>query len=123
MKIDPDKVPSTVEEAVESIVASLDAQDRVFIKSEHGSSSIHHGIGTHIRNEWSLWNPDSPIKRDAVIKYGIAHADDISGLIWAWVWAKVRGEDFDPVEHCEFYHKHWKDQGTNSLEAGGWKEP
>ena len=36
--------------------------------------------GQGFRNDWSLWEADSPLKRDAVDTYKIAHADDISGL-------------------------------------------
>lgn len=114
MNFDQDHVPSTVTAAVGDIVATLDADDILYIKSDHNSSSVHHGIGMHIRNAWSLW--------DAVNTYGIAHADDISSLIWAWVWASVREEPFDPLKYVETYHEHWRKQGTNSLEAGGWKE-
>lgn len=50
-----------------------------------------------LRNSWSLWATDSPIKRDAMEKYKISHADDISGLILEWVYAKVCGVKFDPL--------------------------
>lgn len=84
------------------------------------SASVHFSAGMFVRNSWSLWAPDSPLKRDAVERYGIAHADDISGLIFDWVFAEVRGETFDPKKTCDRYHEHWRKYGTNSLEAGGW---
>lgn len=62
---------------------------------------------------------DSPFKRDAVIPYKIAHADDISGLILAWVFALVRNKPFDPQEHCQLYHLHLDNYGLTALEDGG----
>ncbi|MDM4019327.1 hypothetical protein QTN89_27985 [Roseiconus lacunae] len=72
-----------------------------------------------IRNQWSLWEVDSPLKRDAATQYGIAHADDISGLIIAWGKAIAAGDSFSPIEHCHLYHEHWKRMGTDSLFAAG----
>ena len=117
MEINKDVVPSTIKDAVIQILASLNEEDKEFIR-KHPSCSIHHGTGTWFRNNWSLWE-DSPLKRDAISKYKIAHADDISGLIFDWVWAKVRGEKFDPVVYCERFHKHWAKFGKTSLQAGG----
>jgi hypothetical protein len=120
MQIDPDSVPSTVSDAVDMIVGSLSDEERDLIANTSEPASIHHTVGRFIRNSWSLWENDSPLKRDAVERYGIAHADDISGLIFHWVWSRIWEMEFDPVAHCQRYHDHWRRQGTNSLEAGGW---
>jgi hypothetical protein len=42
---------------------------------------IHHSYGRMLRNEFGLWNKNSPIVRWFKKKYGITHADDISTLI------------------------------------------
>lgn len=121
MKIDPDSVPATVEAAVDAVVDALSDSERHLISMAMTPAVVHHTAGRFIRNSWSLWSPDSPIKRNAVERYKIAHADDISGLIFEWVWAKVRGTPFDPLEHVEGYHLHWlRTTGKTSLEAGGW---
>ncbi len=119
--IDEDSVPSTVKAAVDRIVAEASEHDRNAIRAhavtEYGT---HHVFGKMLRNAWSLWEIDTPIKRDAVNNYGIAHAGDISGLISAWAFALIRDEPFDPMKHVEVYHEHWDLAGTNSLAAGGW---
>lgn len=69
--MNPDIVPSTVEAAVDQL-------------ADPGG---HHDVGLSIRNNWSLWDIDTPLKRDAVQRFGIAHADDISDLIRAWATA------------------------------------
>lgn len=122
MTTNPDLVPDTIAGAVQHILDNLTESEREAIRRSPGSHTVHHTIGQHFRNSWSLWEPDTPLKRDAVATYRIAHADDISGLMLEWVWARVRGEDFDPREHVEHYHAHWaKYEKQTSLEAGGWK--
>lgn len=118
MKSDQDKVPSSIEQAVDMIVDTLDDEDRETIKNMNSSSSVHHFVGRFLRNSWSLWKNDTPLKRDAVATYGIAHADDISGLILEWVWCRVRGVEFDPHAHAATYHKHWGGK-AEALKAGG----
>ena len=120
MNIDQDSVPSTILAAVQSIAASVTEEEREWICAiDRPDSRVHHTIGRHIRNNWSLWSPDSPLKRDAIAVYRIAHADDISGLILAWACALIRGDTFDPQAECERFHKHWAQFGMTSLEAGG----
>lgn len=112
-----DIVPSTIEEAVNMIVGDLSEEDRKLIEKNPPESSHFFG-GMRMRNNWSLWEQETPIKRDAVEKYKIAHADDLSGLIMEWVWAKAQGKEFDPQKHCQRYHEHWKRYGMTSLRAG-----
>jgi len=118
MKIDPDSVPNSVATAVEALVVSLEKDDIEYIRSTKGTSG-HFTIGMAIRNSWSLWEKETPIVQDAIKTYKIAHGDDISGLIFAWAWAKVRGEDFDPLAFVERYHEHWAKTGKTSIEAAG----
>lgn len=118
-KINPDTVPSTIEEAVTLLIEGIQENEREFI-STHPPEAVHFFGGMAMRNSWSLWEKETPIKRDAVETYKIAHADDLSGLIMAWVWAKVRNEAFDPVAYCELFHTHWRQFQMTSLQAGGY---
>lgn len=110
------------------IAASLSDEDIEFIRDakknvpfgQNPDTIVHHTVGRFLRNAWSLWDPDTPLKRDAVKTYGIAHADDISGLMMAWVFNLVCGGPFDPQKECERFHKHWASLGTDSLTVAGW---
>ncbi len=115
--------PESVEAAVNTVIDRMSDEDKAKIQAmdDDRSYEYHHTVGRYLRNDWSLWEPDTPIKRDAVASYGIAHADDISGLILSWVWAKIRSIDFDPKKYCESYHEHWRACGTDALTAGGWE--
>jgi len=110
--INPDQVPGTIAEAVMQLYCGLDPElAELLSKPEQhttvlingvptevptgNTASVHHGIGTGLRNPWSLWK-DGPLRRDANEALGSAHGDDISGLIFEWVAARCRGEDYDP---------------------------
>lgn len=120
MRIDQDSVPSTIEEAVNRIVANVTEEECEAIR-QSSTAEHHFSVGMSLRNHWSLWDNDSPLKRDAAAKYGIAHADDISGLMLEWARARICGIEFDPILHCEQYHEHWAKYGKTSLQAGGWE--
>lgn len=112
-------VPSSIKEAVDFLYATMTEEGSDVIRSTPPEAN-HMTGGMAMRNAWGLWGKDSQLKRDAIATYGIAHPDDISGLINAWLWARERGEEFDPVAHCQRYHEHWKACGTDSLSAGGY---
>lgn len=112
--------PQTIRQAVDYICDMMDEEGIEYIQN-NSSASIHHTAGRFIRNDFGLWDKEAPIVQDAIKNYGIAHADDISGLIYSWVWAIYRKEEFDPVKEYEIFHKHWKMFGMTSLEAGGIK--
>ncbi len=86
MDLSKDKVPSSIEFTVRMLVDSLSDEDRRVVQSTEASEH-HFPVGMGLRNDWSLWGADSPLKRDAVKTYGIAHADDIIGLILARAFA------------------------------------
>ncbi len=110
MPISLDIVPSTVRQAAELIASSVSAEERERI-GKSDPSDYHFGLGLTIRNAWSLWSADTPLKRDALQNYGITHPDDISSLILTWAWALVRGEEFDAAAHCNRVRKPWEKPG------------
>jgi hypothetical protein len=119
------KNPETVAEAVDTIVESLSEEVKEKIReleSDNFVNIVHHSMGRGIRNDLGLWQNDSPIKLDAVNTYGIAHADDISGLVLSWAAARIKGKHFDPQEHAQKYRDFWQKQGQDPLEAGGFKK-
>ena len=123
MKLKPDFVPSTVESAARKIADSVSEDERQAIRDDPEPllTDAHITGGLSIRNQWSLRERDGPLKRAAATKYGIAHADDISGPIMSWAFAMIRGEEFDPSDHCKQCHEHWSRYGTDALTAGGYR--
>lgn len=71
------------------------------------SAVIHHGLGRWIRNNWGLWT-DSRLFDYFKDKYGITHADDMSGIIFASFHRHLNGKDLDIEGQVEIYKKHWE---------------
>lgn len=122
VQIDLDSVPSTVEAAVDAVVSGFSTEELKYLTGPSlrvPVAALYRGLGMNLRNAWSLWDSDTPIKRDAVKNYSISHADDISGLILSWAFAKVHNDTtFDPHEHVKRYHMHWGSPEA-ALKAGG----
>jgi hypothetical protein len=116
-----EKIPTTVEEAVDELVSLFPPAEKNTILE--GDPLYHFGAGMALRNAWGLWQPESPIRKDAILKYRLGHADDISGLIFEWAFAKIRKQDFDPDKLANKYHKHWNKSGTTSIDASGGLPP
>lgn len=132
--INPDQVPSTIEEAVEQLWAGMDSETEKALSGEvtkvvvelNGrdveypiSPALHFHLGRQVRNTWSFWE-DTPLRRDAIERYGIAHADDIWGLIQDWLAARARGdEEWKPEDTVERFRKHWERYGLTPLTAAG----
>jgi hypothetical protein len=124
MKLDLDKVPSTLDEAVDMVVVALEPEDMEFIKS-HEAVDAHHTVGRGLRNAWSLWDKETVLVQWFKENYKIFHADDLSGVILSSVWAKVRGEKYDIQADITEFHEHWKRQGVDpetgeTLEGPRW---
>lgn len=111
-----------MEEAVEMLVAGFSETDKATVRGLESPAAMHFGLGMAMRNNWSFWE-DTPLRRDCIAKWKIAHGDDLSGLMLAWVFHRLRDEPFDPEEHCKTYHSHWKETaGMTALEAAGMVE-
>lgn len=120
MHLDMDKVPSTIKQAVDMVVDGLSVAERGEIQLSTVSMAItsHFGLGMALRNAWSMWQWDTPLKKDAVKNYKIAHADDMSGLILTWSFAQVCGKEFDAEAYCAHCNEHWRKAGfINAVEA------
>jgi len=115
MKLNPDKVPATFDEAVRVLHDSLSATDREVIM-ECSPADVHHTVGRYVRNNWSLWE-DTPLKRDFISRFKLfGHADDISGLLMTSLWAVVcRTPNLAEVQaqEVERYRAHWRNYGVN----------
>lgn len=120
-EISQDKVPATLDEAVQMLYDALEPADlAVFRNTEPGN--LHHGFGRFLRNHWSLWD-DTPVTRDIKQRFGIfGHGDDISAILLHMLWEKVKGrkgtapwlENEHTVEALvEKFKVHWRKYGVD----------
>jgi hypothetical protein len=105
--IDPDRVPATLDEALEIILSRMPEQDRLYLEAceKDPSPRFHFQLGMSLRNGWSLWEKDMPL-----VKWfndrGIAHADDMSAIILTSIWRRIRSVDLDlegQIKSCQDY--------------------
>lgn len=116
MKFPLDRVPVTHEDAVQSIVSSLDPQDIKEINNLGFSpSSVHFSFGMYVRNSWSLWDRKTLLVQHYATRFRLVHADDISGLILDEVVHRVRGRPFDRAAAIAVYHRHWAKHGHDPM--------
>lgn len=72
-------IPKNLQEAIEYLDKELLQEDKDYL-IENGAISVHHSLGTWIRNNWNLWNDESEIRKN-ISKLGYTHPDDISNYI------------------------------------------
>ena len=67
-----------------------------------------------IRNNWSLWDRETPLSLDFQKRFGLfGHGDDISGLLMHCLWRQVRGEAWNDQEKATEFAEHWKKYKTD----------
>lgn len=118
MKINEDMVPSTFLEAVTEFHNSLDNMEKVKVTEDNWYTDHHFSTGTYLRNNWSLWDNQTPLVQDCIRLFNLfGHGDDISGLISVGVTALANG--LDPVveanKAADRYRKHWKSLGVDPV--------
>jgi len=100
--LDANKQPETIEDAVDYIVENLEESEKEYIRQE-GFAGIHFTAGMAMRNGWNLWGAqeDRPktLYDHAMERFGTEWSkcpgDDIAGLIYDGVSAKLAGKPFD----------------------------
>lgn len=116
MNLSEDKVPATLDEAIQMLFDGLNKEDIDYIKN-NSSCSVHFEFGMALRNNWSMHDASSPLKEDIKARYGVSMADDLSGLVLGGLWAKVLGQDVQKMleEEAKRFRMHWKAQGVDPL--------
>lgn len=108
-------IPSTLDDCIDSIYNQMTEDDREKLKHMSGYEMLHFTTGMHLRNNWGLWERNSPLVKWFVKSYGISHGDDISGMILNGVWHRVRGTPFKPLEMAIRFRKHWENYGVDPV--------
>lgn len=106
MNINPDVVPSTIEEAMTLIRDGLSEDDKKQIRETDRSGAFHFSVGAWLRYIWTMWDFRSRLRCDFV-RIGLSHADDISAYLLARICAETRGEVFDTDAFVKRTHEHW----------------
>jgi hypothetical protein len=111
-----DYQPSSLEEAVDLLMKDMTEEEITFLK-EHSAVTCHHTVGQEIRNEWGLWR-GSPLSLHFKKRFGLGHADDMSGLILSLIDLRMKNPNATADEltsEVERYKNHWKMMGVDPL--------
>lgn len=98
----PNKGAFTLEQIVDDLLKNLHASDRDYISglTRDQLGTLHHGFGTHIRNEYLLWH-ESPLTekwrtneagrdiRDGV-DHSADHPDSVSMQVIEKLWERLK---------------------------------
>ena len=106
--LDPDRVPTTLDEALKMLDEWMPQQDREFITKLEDTpvDLMHFGLGMSLRNNWSLWEKDMPLVR-WFNERGITQPDDMSGIILTSLWRRFLGEEIDLEGQIKSYQDFW----------------
>ena len=110
--------PKTVEEAADFLIKWLEPEDTKRIKGmtlNQFTGVVHHGLGTMMRNGWSLWVRTTPVVGNVAKRFGTAHGDDVSGLIFVAFFSKVTGRPYSLEAQGAGYRRHWRKLGVDPL--------
>lgn len=109
------ETPKTLNEAVDLLIADLTTEEVEAIKLDKITMvSLHHGMGTCIRNDWGLWQNSE--LRTHFLNMGLWHADDMSNIILQSFIYKVKNKPFDVNKQIKRYRTFWSDQNVNNDE-------
>lgn len=100
-------VPKNLVCAVNILKNELDIDTLRYIK-KNGYISLHHGLGTSIRNKWGLWE-DSVLAKWFKNTCGIEHADDMSGIILHSLYKDLNDDNWEVDEQIQKYKNYWRD--------------
>jgi hypothetical protein len=103
-----DRIPKTLDEALNVMMAGLTDDDRKFIEEagEDYAGVAHFGCGMAMRNSWGLWG-NSPLSR-YFARLGIYHAEDMSGIINLAFSRRVRGKEIELDKLVQGYRDYWE---------------
>jgi hypothetical protein len=108
--------PTTVDECMKAFNEMLTPEEQIEVAnmSKDELGRMHHGLGQWIRNNWELWQENTPLCSH-MMALGFQHADDMSmSLIEEW-WARMNNlpstMEEDIKKYAEFWEKSRKERG------------
>ncbi len=108
MNIDLDSVPSSVSEALQMFLKSLDDEEKKALKEieEDQISLFHFTWGQDMRNDWSMFEKDTLLV-NSFKSIGITHPDDMSGIILRSAHRQLNKKPIKLNEQVKQYQEYW----------------
>lgn len=108
--VDPDVVPSTLDECLENINKYLDKDDINQLLSFDKNPFLKEKIGAAVflKSAWSLTDVESLLVRWFKEVYGIDNGDDISALILHCLYRETKGDPREAEKMAEKLRSKYK---------------
>lgn len=100
---------------MDRVIASMDEPSKAWMRLEPADSPgsiLHFGPAMQLRNDWGLWESDTPLSQ-WFATHDIHHGDDKSAAIFKAVWSRLSGRPFDITAESEAFRQHWASHGVN----------
>lgn len=104
--------PTTLDEAIAAFAKILNNGEvaQVVSMAEDDLITLHHGLGTFIRNNWGLWDENSPLYNH-MRSLGFLHADDMSMSLIREFWNRANKKPSQLAEEIAEYKDYWDKNG------------
>lgn len=109
MNLNQDKVPTTLEEALDLLKQAMSPEEAAKVKVMK-PAELHFSLGMFLRNEWSLWQEGNILNVWFLKTYGVKHPDDISGIILECLINDMNGVPRRDKILAKQFIDHWKKQ-------------
>jgi hypothetical protein len=108
MNINLDVVPVSVSESLQMFLEALTEEEKKALKEigEDDIALFHFTWGQDIRNEWSMWEKDTPLV-NSFKTLGITHADDMSGIILKSAHRQLNKKPIKLNEQVKQFQNYW----------------
>ncbi len=109
-------IPTTLDEAVDQIVASMTADDQARYRDEpedYPGVRFHFSGAMAMRNGWGLWHGATPISAWLRARR-VFHGDDQSAVIYKALWRRLHGLPLDDAwlaKEAAHYESFWNRSG------------
>ena len=106
-------IPKNLDEAIAELDNRFPDKEKDFVTSNPESAMIeyHRTTGRWMRNNWGLWGDGGELKK-WFIERGIAHPDDMSGIILDSYWRWKNDKPLKLDEQIKYYQDYWKNRLT-----------
>lgn len=109
-------IPQNLNQSFSILDSLLSHDDINTIKneSEEGTIKFHMSLGLWIRNNWKLWNQNTPLSK-YFNDLEIFHPDDMSGIIITSYWRYLNGKPINLESQIEYYKNYWDTQPDSTI--------
>jgi hypothetical protein len=103
-------IPMTLEDAVAQLKAEQETAEWAKSVEQEAVGAVHFTGGMRLRNDWGLWT-GSRLALNLHHRFGLTHADDMSGLILHCLHREMNGLPWEVEIEVDRYRVYWAKHG------------